>query len=225
VLLDRRRINRWAKWVSLGLALVFGLSFVALGVGSGTNLNWGDLWRSLGGGNGQASPKTAGDRIKNYESILAQDPKDATALLGIANEYDQLKQPQKAAEYLEKLAAVKPGDVDVRLRLAAIYLSPDSRDYKAAVRVLNEATTLDPTNAQAFLQLGAAQRGAGNTDAAILAWNKYLQLAPTGDMADTVKTELAQLTASKTNATTSTTAGAGSGGNAGAGSSTTTTSR
>ncbi|MCZ7663428.1 MAG: tetratricopeptide repeat protein [Thermoleophilia bacterium] len=205
MLLDRKRINKWAKWVALGLAIVFGFSFVAMGVGSGTNLNWGDLWQSLGGSNGQASPQTAEDRIDEYESMLATNPQDVTALLGLANEYQQLDQPATAAQYLEKAAAVKTDDVDIRMSLAAIYLAPDTRDYQAAVRVLNEATSLDPANAQAFLQLGAAQRGAGNIDGAILAWNKYLQLAPDGEMAGTVKDELAQMTASKTTTTTSAT--------------------
>ena len=112
----------------------------------------------------------------------------------MATAYRQLQQPAKQAEYLEKLAAVKPTDASIQLQLAAIYMSAEARDYQAAVRVLNKATTLDPSNAEAFLQLGSALRGAGDTKAAVLAWNRYLELAPDGNMAATVKEQLALLT-------------------------------
>jgi len=195
VLLDRKRINRWAKVMAVVLAVVFGLSFVALGVGSGVNLNWSDLWNSIGSKkSAQSGPNTPEQNIKVYTVTLQTDPTNEVALLGMAAAYRQLQQPVKQAEFLEKLAAVKPTDAAIQLQLAAIYMSAEARDYQAAVRVLNRATTLDPANADAFLQLGSALRGAGDTKAAVLAWNRYLQLAPDGTMATTVKEQLALLT-------------------------------
>lgn len=197
MLLDRRRINRWAKWVSLALAIVFGVSFLFLGIGSGANMDWGALWASLGGGSdAPATPSGPAEQIKAYEAALAANPSDANALLGIAIQYEQLGQPAQQAAYLEKYVVVKPGDFDTHMKLAAIYMSPDTADYPSAVRVLNTATSIDPTSAQAFLLLGSAQRAAGNAAAAILAWNKYLQLEPQGSMAETVKAEIARLAAS-----------------------------
>jgi len=193
VLLDRKRINKWAKVMAVVLVVVFGLSFVALGVGSGVNLNWSDLWNSIGS-KSQSGPNTPEQNIKAFAVILQTDPTNEAALLGMASAYRQLQQPAKQAEYLEKLAAVKTTDADVRLQLATIYMSPEARDYQAAVRVLNEATSIDPSNAEAFLQLGSALRGAGDTKAAVLAWNRYLELAPDGTMAETVKQQLALLT-------------------------------
>ncbi len=197
MLLDRKRINRWAKIMAVILVVVFGLSFVALGVGSGVNLNWSDLWNSIGN-NSQSGPNTPEQNIKIYAATLQTDPTNEAALLGMAVAYRQLEQPAKQAEYLEKLAAVKPTDASVQLQLATIYMSAEARDYQAAVRVLNKATTLDPSNADAFLQLGSALRGAGDTNAAILAWNRYLALAPDGAMAATVKEQLALMTPSPT---------------------------
>lgn len=204
MLLDRKRINRWAKWVALGLAIVFGASFVFMGVGTGINLDWSALWDW--GGSSSKATTAAGpeERIAAYDATLAADPANMEALLGAANEYTSLRQPLKAAEYLEKAAVAAPDNVDIWMRLAEIYMGSDSRDYVQAVRVLNQATSLDPNNAQAFLQLGAAERGAGNPSAAILAWNRYLQLQPEGDMADTVRSELAVLTPTTTSATSTT---------------------
>lgn len=213
MLLDRKRINRWAKWVALGLALVFGLSFVFMGVGTGVNVDWSEIWNFVAGRDKTANTAAAGpqDRIDAYQTTLAADPNNIDALMGIAAEYSSLKDPVKAAEYLEKAAVAAPDDLEVFTRLAAIYMAPDSRDYKAAVRVLNKATLLDPSNAQAFLQLGAAERGAGNVSAAILAWNRYLQLVPEGDMADTVRSELMAMSPTTTGATTGTTSGGAEG--------------
>lgn len=200
MLLDRKRINKWAKWVALILAIVFAISFVALGVGSGTGLNWSDLWGSLSGNksSSQAAPDTPQGRIKALEAQLAADPTNVDLMLGIATQYEQLQQPQMAAQYLEKAATIKPDDVLIYTRLGTIYLAVDSRDYNSAVRVLSKATELDPTNAAVFLQLGVAERGVGNARMAILAWNKYLELAPNGDMAETVKAQIAQMTSTTT---------------------------
>ncbi|MHB9150890.1 MAG: TPR domain-containing protein [Thermoleophilia bacterium] len=213
MLLDRKRINRWAKWVALGLALVFGLSFVFMGVGTGVNVDWSEIWNFVAGRDQATNTAAAGpqDRIDAYQTTLAADPNNVDALMGIAAEYSSLKEPLKAAEYLEKAAVAAPDNLEVFIRLAAIYMAPDSRDYQAAVRVLNQATSLDPTNAEAFLQLGAAERGAGNVSAAILAWNRYLQLVPEGDMADTVRAELTAMSPTTTGATTGTTSGGAEG--------------
>ncbi len=203
MLLDRKRINRWAKWVALGLAIVFGASFVFMGVGTGINLDWSALW-DWGGSSQTSSPAGPQERIAAYDATLVTDPTNLEALLGAATEYATLGQPLKAAEYLEKAAVAAPDNADIWSRLASIYMSADSRDYTQAVRVLNQATSLDPNNAQGFLQLGAAERGAGNVGAAILAWNRYLQLEPEGDMADTVRSELSILTPTTTGATSPT---------------------
>lgn len=213
MLLDRKRINRWAKWVALGLALAFGLSFVFMGVGTGVNVDWSEIWNFVAGRDNTTNTAAAGpqDRIDAYQTTLAADPNNVDALMGIAAEYSSLKQPLEAAGYLEKAAVAAPDNVEVFSRLAAIYMAPDSRDYQAAVRVLNQATSLDPNNAEAFLQLGAAERGAGNVSAAILAWNRYLQLVPEGDMADTVRAELAAMSPTTTGATTGTTSGGAEG--------------
>lgn len=204
MLLDRKRINRWARWVALALAIVFGASFVFMGVGTGIDMDWGSLF-SGGGSNKTTSPAGPQERIAAYDATLATDPSNMEALLGAATDYSSLGQPLKAAEYLEKAAVAAPDNVDIWMRLATIYMSSDARDYSAAVRVLNQATLLDTNNAQAFLQLGAAERGAGNVGAAILAWNRYLQLEPTGDMSDTVRSELTALSPPTTGAGSSST--------------------
>jgi cytochrome c-type biogenesis protein CcmH/NrfG len=200
VLLDRKRIDKWAKVVAAGMAIIFGLSFVFLGVGSGLGFNISSLWS---GGGSKSSAVSGGpeEKIKAYQEQLKTDPKNVNTLLAVATQYELQQAYPQAAQYLEQAAAAAPTRADIQLRLATIYLNQNVNDYKNAVRALNKATSLDPTNADAFLRLGVAERGANNPKGAVLAWTKYLELSPTGDMAQTIRTELTNMQAQTATAT------------------------
>jgi cytochrome c-type biogenesis protein CcmH/NrfG len=115
--------------------------------------------------------------------------------------------------------------VDVYLRLAKLYMSTAVANNQAAVDVLNKAINVDPKNADVFLQLGVAQRALGNKSAAVMAWQKYLDLAPTGDMAQVVKDGIKQLSeTTTTTAASSTSTSAPGSSSTTTGSTTTTTS-
>ena len=205
MLLDRRRINKWAKWVALALAVVFALSFLLLGVGygGGAGLNIFDLF-----GKNKSSTNTTlstDQRVAALLATLKQNPKDVTTLLALATAYQQNGDLKTAATYLEQVIAADPSQKDVYLRLANIYLSQDVSNYAAAAAVLNKALSVDPQNADLYLKLGIAQNSLGNTDAALLAWQRYLTLAPNGDMASVIREQVDKL--SKAATTTTTTAG------------------
>jgi tetratricopeptide (TPR) repeat protein len=208
VLLNRRRINRWAKVSAALLAFVFAVSFVIGGVGSGLDVNWANLWGGGGGASGAASASSPEDQLAQYEETLQTEPNNYEALLGAANQSAALGRTDQEISYLERAVEVQPG-VDLYKRLANIYSTGDVPDNEAVVRVLNQATALDPADAESFLQLGAAQRNLGNTSAAILAWNRYLELAPDSEMADTVQQQIDQLSGQAGADETTTTAGAG----------------
>ena len=142
-------------------------------------------------------------------ATLAKNPKDITTMQALATAYLDINDATNSAKYLEQVIAVDPSQKDVYLRLAGIYMNTLS-NYTAAVTVLNKAQALDPENPDIYLQLGLAQRSLGNTSAAIMAWQKYLTLAPNGDQADAIRSAVAtlaaQATTTTTAATTSTTA-------------------
>lgn len=198
MLLNRRRIDKWARWVAIGLAAVFALSFAFMGVGTGVDMNWSSLWSdgssTDNGGRDTGDVQTPEDLIEGYEAELAANPDDYEALVGIATQYEALDQPDLAAEYLQKAIAQRPEDGPLHQRLAAIYMHPATANYEEAAPVLNQLTSLEPTNAQAFLLLGVAQRELGNAEAAALAWNKYLELEPEGASADDVRLQMETLT-------------------------------
>jgi tetratricopeptide (TPR) repeat protein len=199
--------------VALALAIIFALSFLFMGVGyGGAGFNISEIF--TGGGCSSNTATTA------YDAALQANPNDTQALLGVANLFDDLYQQGQgtgsqylltSAKYLEQVIVADPSQKDVYMRLANIYLSKDVNDPAKAIAVLNKAVSVDPQNPDVYLKLGIAQQNLNNKSAAVLAWQKYLELAPNGDMAATVKEQIKALTATTTtttSASTTTTAGA-----------------
>ncbi len=206
MLLDRKRINKWAKWVALFLAIVFAAGFLFMGVGyGGAGFNLSEIFTS--DKQVDVSTQTPEDKIAAFQATLAQNPEDMNALLGIATVYQQNDQLVLAAAYLSKALEVDPSQKDLYIRLANIYMNSGVADYSAAATVLNKATSVDPDNPDVYLKLGTAQNNLGRTEAALLAWQKYLQLAPDGEYAEIIREQVASL--SKQPTTTTTTAAGG----------------
>jgi len=221
LLLDRRRIRKWAKWVALVLAIVFVLSFLFMGVGyGGAGFNISEIFTNGGcSSTGTAEPNTVEEKLKAYEEALEVNPNDTDALLGIANIMRDLYEQNGEIEYLlvsaaqlEKVIAADPTQKDIYMRLARLYMSNEVNDAAKAVAVLNKAASADPDNPDVYLQLGIAQQRLNNVTAAVLAWQKYLELEPDGQMADTVRERIKALTETTTTTkpATTTTAPGGS---------------
>lgn len=220
MLLDRRRIRKWAKWVALALAIIFALSFLFMGVGyGGAGFNISEIFKNGGcsSNTGTAGSNTIEEKLKAYEEALKANPNDTQAMLGIANIMRDLYEENGKIEYLlesaaqlEKVIAADPTQKDIYMRLARLYMSNEVNDAAKAVAVLNKAASADPTNPDVFLQLGIAQQRLNNVTAAVLAWQKYLELEPDGQMADTVRERIKALTETTTTtqpATTTTASG------------------
>jgi cytochrome c-type biogenesis protein CcmH/NrfG len=201
LLLDRKRINKWAKWVALALAIIFAASFLFLGVGyGGAGFNLSSLFTD--NKESTNTTLTVDQKVVALEAKLQQNPKDVTTLLELATIYQQNNDLLRAASYLDRVIAADPTQKDVYLRLATIYLNQEINEYAAAVSVLNKAVSVDPNNPDVYLKLGIAQNALGNTSGAVLAWQKYLALAPNDSMASVVREQLDKLTQQATTTTT-----------------------
>lgn len=200
MLLDRRRINKWARWVALFLAIVFGAGFLFMGIGyGGAGFNLSEIFTR--DKTPDINAQTPEGKIAAYETMLAQNPNDLNALLGIATVYQQNDDLASAATYLSRALDVDPNQKDLYIRLANIYMASSPANNAEAVKVLNKATAVDPSNPDVYLKLGTAQNGMGNTEAALLAWQKYLQLAPSGEYADIIREQVNMLSKKATTTT------------------------
>jgi len=216
LLLDRRRIRKWARWVALILAIVFLVGAVGMGVGMGVGDT--NVFSAFSCSGGEGTDTTTPDaRITALLAELATKPNDLTTLQAVATAYEESEDYTNAAKYLDLAITADPSQRDIYLRLASLYTNA-LYDYTNAVVVLNKAQAKFPNDSEVYLQLGLAQRSLGNTSAAILAWQKYLELAPNGDQAETIRAQIATMIANATTtttaATTTTTAGTSTTGSA-----------
>jgi len=94
------RLRRHQKWVYALLAVVFGLSFVLVGVGSGNGGGLTQLWNSIFSGSG-------GTNVSKAQTAAQKDP---TKYNELATAYEQAGHPALAIGALQKYLAVKPKD-------------------------------------------------------------------------------------------------------------------
>jgi tetratricopeptide (TPR) repeat protein len=193
MMLDRKKINKLTRWSAIILAVVFLLSFVLLGVGSSS---MGSVFSGCSGSGSINSSSSFEDREAYYKQLIEENPQDDASMLQLANLYsaDDIARYQDAIDWFNSYLELKPNDVNVRIRIANIYLN-DLADADSAVAVMTEATTIAPDNPDGFYMLGLAQRQAGQNQAAILSWNKYLELAPDSSNADLIRREIEKLEA------------------------------
>jgi tetratricopeptide (TPR) repeat protein len=130
------RLRRHQKWVYAVLAVVFGLSFVLVGVGSGNGGGLTQLWNSIFSGNGGTSISKAQDEIKSNP---------AKGYLDLATAYEQQSQNGLAIGALQKYLALKPKDAATWALLGGLQQS-QGNTYATQLQSAQQAAQLaDPS--------------------------------------------------------------------------------
>ena len=107
------RLRTHAKWVFVVLAAAFAIGFLAFGVGAG-GTGFGDAIADFFGGDDTPTLEEARAKVE-------KNPRDADALLELANVYEGRRDYAAAAETLERYLELRPDDVDVMRQLATVY--------------------------------------------------------------------------------------------------------
>jgi Flp pilus assembly protein TadD len=105
-----------AKWAFVLLALVFGLGFVFLGIGSGANGVTDALQNAFNFGKGSGGPS-----ISNLERKTQKHPLDATAWRDLATAYETKQRTSDAIVALSQYTGLRPRDADALAELASQY--------------------------------------------------------------------------------------------------------
>jgi tetratricopeptide (TPR) repeat protein len=194
LLLDRRRIKYWQKWIYALMAVLMVAFLVYIPLGS------------QGCGAGTTATQAPNDRIASLKKQLTASPGVPATMLALAQAY-QLAAGQQtstsaqqradltnaAAYYQQYLDATKDqktpeairSRIDTLQTQAAVY--SNLSDYAKAVDVYKELTAMQPENAGLFAQLGQFAISANQTNIALLAFTRYLQLAPNSPDAKTIR--------------------------------------
>ena len=133
------RMRRNGKWVFLGLAIVFGFSFVFAGIGTGGGLSLADLIGQKNNASPTPTTTASDDAVQKAEAAAKATPKDPQAWLAVAQaevaagQLDQVTaNVQKAAGLAPKDAAVQAAVADAYLALAGAALQKAQTEYSAA---------------------------------------------------------------------------------------------
>ena len=105
------RLRRHQKWVYAVLAVIFGLSFVFVGVGSGASGGLSQLYDGIFGGSGRSS-------ISKASALVKKDP--ARGYHQLANAYVQASQPAQAIAAYKRYLALVPKDADSWAQLGGL---------------------------------------------------------------------------------------------------------
>jgi tetratricopeptide (TPR) repeat protein len=104
------------------LAMVFAISFVALGVGSGSS-GIGDLFNGKFFGLGGNGGSSGGTSVSNAQSEIRKHPDQAKGYLDLSNAYQAKSDTTGAIAALEQYTRLRPKDADQLRTLASLYLS------------------------------------------------------------------------------------------------------
>jgi cytochrome c-type biogenesis protein CcmH/NrfG len=128
-----------AKWAFVLLALVFGLGFVFLGIGSGSNGITDALQNAFNFGK-----SGGGTSISSLEHKTQKNPLDAKAWRDLATAYETKQRTNDAIIALAQYTGLRPGDAAALAELASEYSQQAgqyAQDYQTS---LQTAAVLTP---------------------------------------------------------------------------------
>jgi cytochrome c-type biogenesis protein CcmH/NrfG len=131
------RLRRSTKPMFIFLALVFALSFVFLGVGSGSS-GIGDLLRGnfdiFGGGSSSSTS------VSGAQKRIDKNPRDAAAYRDLAHAYEAKGDQTKAIAALNTYTRLRPKDTSALTELAGVYISQADAARQQAIAAQSALT-------------------------------------------------------------------------------------
>lgn len=109
---------------------------------------------------------------QGFLKALRQDPKNPTALLGLARYYARLGERSKALEVYQRYLHSYPEDKEVRHELALVHAQ--WKDWNGAVYWCDEALRLDPESRQIRKTKGFCLARAGRHDEALAVFQQIM---------------------------------------------------
>lgn len=115
---------------------------------------------------------------EEYKRIIAEDPKNYEALVGLGNLYFDNKQYQEAVDYYRKALKINPNEPNVRTDMAICYFYLGLNDLAASE--LEKVISQYPDHAKAHYNLGIVYKRMGRLREAVKQFDEFLQLVPYG---------------------------------------------
>jgi cytochrome c-type biogenesis protein CcmH/NrfG len=134
----------------------------------------------------------AQQRIAMNQVIVAKDPKNVAAWIGLGNDYFDTRQFQKAIDAYAAALKLQPANPDVLTDQGVMY--EQLADYDRALANFEQAQKVDPKHVQSLYNIGVVwSRHKNDPIKAAAAWKKVVELAPQSSQAAEARTGLSQL--------------------------------
>lgn len=126
-------------------------------------------------------------QIQALKSVLAKEPGNRQAWVQLGNNYFDSSQPMPAVEAYDKALELDGNDPDVLTDQGIMYRSIGWFDK--AIENFTKANKLNPSHQNALFNMGVVySQDLDDKVKAEEAWNRYLEIVPTGPGADKVRT-------------------------------------
>ena len=128
-------------------------------------------------------------QIKTLVEIVAKDPKNRQAWVQLGHSYFDTKNPMKAIEAYDKALAIDGNDPDVLTDQAIMFRQLGW--YEKAIETFQQANKLDPKHVNSLFNMGIVyMQDLGENEKAKAAFNRFLELVPSGPSADRARSML-----------------------------------
>jgi tetratricopeptide (TPR) repeat protein len=128
------------------------------------------------------SPAQSSQNAQKQQPPVTQQPPDET------------NPPEEDASVAPKVYAFDPLEAQRCIGIGNFYMHKGSKGYRAALGRYEDATKYDPNSAEAFFKVGEVEEKLNNKDAAKIAFQKVVKLAPDSKFAKDARKKLASLT-------------------------------
>jgi tetratricopeptide (TPR) repeat protein len=148
------RLRKSARWVYLGLALVFAVSFVVAGVGTGGPALSDLIQDQQNDENNTVA--TSSDSLKDAQAAVDASPDDPKAWLALADAQRGEGDLVKASASADKAISLAKDDPDVNRAAAEIYSARAADNQTKANQIFTRYQELGSTSLPAYVYPGAA---------------------------------------------------------------------
>jgi hypothetical protein len=145
-----RNRKGWVAVIFFGLALIFALSFVIGGVGTGSNASLSDIFNDGGASNTTTTSPTQNLSIGDLQKIVKAKPNNAQAWSDLADAYATASRPVDEATAWKHVVLLKPTSMDSLQRLALAQGQVATNQSSAAQQLQQRAYTSSPGNDTTF---------------------------------------------------------------------------
>lgn len=141
----------------------------------------------------QAAPPTSPidslQHIEHLKDLVAKEPDNRNAWVQLGHSYFDSNQPMKAIEAYDEALKIDGNDPDILTDQGTMYRRVGWLDK--AINNFIKANQLNPQHLNSLFNMGIVySQDLGEKQKADDAWNRFLELNPTGQAADKVRTML-----------------------------------